>query len=377
MKNFVFVTNTTYPTERAYGVTIGRTAEAAQLQGNKAEIWAAYFNGRDEFDVKVKALFGSKSIRFIDIFYKVNERLAFGLQKLISVIVVYVRIKRQNTETIYWTREVLTAIICSRKKSKNKVLLEIHHPLSRFQIKLLKNFSRASNIYLGYISYYVKVNTKLQIKESKSFILPMAASFEFFNENTKKRFNGTLEVCFIGKSRSSGHDNGILELLDSISVCKNKNIKANFTFIGLEKDFASILKNKLINLNLTDRVTIISHITHKKIPEKLTKFDIGIIPYPHSKYNMERFPIKLAEYCASGLVPIVSNSNNYEELISTDCAVFYDPTDVFSLSESLEKFIRNDKLLQTLSENARMWAAKFTYENRINIVLRAISTPSC
>ena len=108
---------------------------------------------------------------------------------------------------------------------------------------------------------------------------------------------------------------------------------------------------------------ILGHVKHSEIPTILSNFDLGLIPYPSNPYNDSRFPIKLVEYCASGVIPLITNTNNHQALIGSEMAVFYDVQLSSSLVNSLEKILLETDL-NTIRRNGMEWAKQYTYQRR-------------
>ncbi len=65
---------------------------------------------------------------------------------------------------------------------------------------------------------------------------------------------------------------------------------------------------ELVNFKLLKKqknIKFFGQISHEKIPETLSNFDVGIIPYKVNLFTNSIYPLKLNEYLAAGL-PVIS-----------------------------------------------------------------------
>lgn len=361
----IFAVNTSYPTQKAYGVTIGRSAEAMNDLGFDTEIWSAYFEGRDEFGNEVKALFDRKTIKFIDYIYSHNEKIGFLIQSLLFLLLTLNKLLRTRGKYLLWSRDLPTVALASYLRKSSLHLLEVHHPVKAYNKKVLNKFLKKANFEVGFINEKLKSNSLTIYTEQKSFLLPMAASKDFYAPLKTKEFLETLSVCYVGKGLSSGHDNGLKEVLKSIKRCQEKNLKLQFTFVGIEEEYQSVLKQIKNDYQISDTyLKFLGHVNHSDIPSIMRNFDLGLVPYPSNSYNDSRFPIKLVEYCASGVIPVMSNTRNHRVLIGSDAAIFYDAESSESLPFILERISVNFDL-NSLRKNGQEWAKQYTYQRRV------------
>lgn len=360
----IFAVNTSYPTQKAYGVTIGRSAEAIKEMGFDTEIWSAYYKGKDEFGNEVKALFGHRTIAFVDYIYTHSEKMGFLLQSVVFLLLTLRKLIRFRGNYLLWSRDLPTVVLASYLRKSSFHLLEIHHPVKVYYGKILDKVIKKANFEVGFISEKLRSSSLSIYNGQKSFLLPMAAPKEFYSPLNTKKFSETLSVCYVGKGLSSGHENGLKEVLKSIKVCQDKKLKLQFKFIGIEDEYQQALKQLKTEYDISDSyLEILGHVKHSEIPTILSNFDLGLIPYPSNPYNDSRFPIKLVEYCASGVIPLITNTNNHQALIGSEMAVFYDVQLSSSLVNSLEKILLETDL-NTIRRNGMEWAKQYTYQRR-------------
>lgn len=357
-KNITFLVSLRYPTEKAYGVTIGNTVVALKKKGIKVNILANSINSLDPYGNKVTRLGQTKKVA------SSNGKRSFYLYKLkyLSYSLNYLR---KNPKDVYWTRDLISTFTYLLFFNR-KILLEIHHLPKRYKYILLKPlifFTKLMNRnpliftlterHKLYLSKYFDIN--------QLFILPMAAPQEFFNSNSE--FRSFKNLVYIGKGSSSGHDNGLLEFTKKIIPVLEKYIETNCYFVGIEKKYAVMIRNLAIEANLVSRIHLISHMSHEQLPELLFRMDIGFIPYPPTSYNKNRFPIKLVEYGATGCLVIANENETLREIVGEDKVIFYNDTildfeELFdSIFSNIEKNVEKRKALHN-------WAKKNTYDLR-------------
>ena len=111
---------------------------------------------------------------------------------------------------------------------------------------------------------------------------------------------------------------------------------------------------------------------HIKIPAELGTFDVGLLPYGESKYNSERFPIKLLEYAAGGLPIIATDTGTHRDLLNQEFTQFYSKDNPNELAEAITKMKIKSEESEAISESARKFAKKFTYDERVRKLLALI-----
>ena len=364
----IFITNTSYPTEKAYGVTIGRSAQACKEFNIEREIWSAYYEGLDEYNNNVYSLL-NKSIKVVDFLYKKHEKVAFFIQTLLVSLIAYKKVRKQK-QAVVWTREIATAFLIAKFQRGIYVVIEIHHPLNSIERRMCRSIQLNGKVKFGFLTEKLSKNEST-ISAKCKIILPMAASKEFFLNSTKHFYRNKLRICYIGKGRSSGYDNGLLQVIQAIATCQKRNLQVCFKLIGLEEDFLEIALNLQRELSIDSTyLTMSNHISNKEIPFALSEFDIGLIPYLNSAYNDSRFPIKLVEYSAAGVIPLITDIPNHKYLISNEQALFYSANDpVNDLADKIQYIITQKHNLKNLSKNCRLWAEQYTYTSRVQTIL--------
>jgi glycosyltransferase involved in cell wall biosynthesis len=369
MKILFFLT-ARYPTHKAYGVTTGETARELRELGNVTKVIAPGNRySKSEYDVyenEVLPLYTPFS-NFVRRFFS-NISIVGPVTFVVTSIVITLRaikVIRHEKPDVLWLRDYWATLLLAKIFPRSKLVLEIHQSPSFAKSIILANLEKKDCVAFITIQESLQRELIKRYPRAKIFMGPMGASKAFFDVGRSKlstflqKQEDSLRVCYLGRMQSSGKDNGILQLLEDwrsvpISV-------ASLTLIG----FSNIEFDQLTKLNPLINVNLIASIDHLYVPKVLAEFDCGLVPYPEGNYHRTRFPIKIVEYCGSGLNIVANNTLSNREILSEDFAYFYTAGD----SSSLLKILKEIRELQSDSkkraERGFMWAQNYTYSNRI------------
>jgi len=211
--------------------------------------------------------------------------------------------------------------------------------------------------------------------ESYVFQLPMAAPQNFFEPIVGIRDKNL--VGYVGKGLSSGNDNGLITLLEHIEYCLARSSTLKFIFIGIESNFRESMDSKIRELKIdSSRIRFVEHVSHEEIPEYLAQINYGIIPYPQSDYNSQRFPIKAVEYSAAKINIIVNKTTALNNILSDDKATYFDIKNSKSLVEAITKINQDPEKAGVLLRTAHAWALEHSYEARVKTAVEKVAKVS-
>jgi glycosyltransferase involved in cell wall biosynthesis len=154
------------------------------------------------------------------------------------------------------------------------------------------------------------------------------------------------------------HYKAHLEVVEGFSIyCKNGG-EGNLYFFGNEyKPYADILRNKIKDLNLVDRVFIYGNVDHKKLPGVYQNAELNIF----ASFT-ENCPNILLELLSSGRPALVSNQGPMQE-IAKDSAIYFNPSSSIEFSEKLSLLVSDPILQKKLIDESRNVMKKYTWEN--------------
>jgi glycosyltransferase involved in cell wall biosynthesis len=359
-----------FPTEKAYGVTIGESAKAALGMGVHAEIWCSTPADFDHIDSNVKSIQESMNVSTNKIF----EMIIFQLSRA-KFIFRSIKLMPQRDVCI-WTRDVLAALLILRFRPNLRIALELHHPLGMTDKVFLKLNSHLlkrtqSNLSVFTLTEILKKRLPNNLRAFFKSTIHMAAPGDFFESMKPKNSNGKIVLGYVGKAFSSGEDNQIdlvLKLLiKEIELFPNLYLR----IIGIERNkidqLISMVPKHLLEIR---RVSIVGHVSRMEILENLREIDIGLVPYISNEYNDYRFPIKMVEYASLGCVLLVSDTKSFRNLVGEN-GIFVDLKSTDSLHLNLSALIHDADKLNRYGKLAYLWAKRFTYEERVKIVLNS------
>jgi len=358
------------PTNKAYGVTVTETAHAAKRMGLKFTVFAP-----GPKSSKNENLIWVKSIKYstIPIPYLKNLLNLLRFQFNSILIPIFASCKSEIRESdLIWLRDPISALVIATRMPDTRILLEIHHKPRILNLLVVKILSNKKNVKFGVISKNLQEEMSRFLGVSRTVNMPMAVPSSFYKTNQARLSSNPVTLVYLGKGQSSGHDNGLITLFNDFCVASARLKNLKLTFVGLEPSFEISLRKKALESSITeDKLEFHKHVKHSEVPDLLANFSIGLLPYPNSKYNNERFPLKSLEYAALELPILASAINSHLELIGTDKCWLYKPGDSDSFSAAVSSIMTSPSLASSKISNAKSWAYEYTYEKRVISALSA------
>lgn len=360
-----YLITTRYPTTKAYGVTIGNSCFSLRMLGHEVEIFAASDFSSDDYGNPITNY--SSNLEWIRNSYHKNNlasKLTFTLWNIYSALKLLSVKKIRNFNVIY-TRDPLVVLMFGLF-TKKKIIVEIHQK-PRILLLIALNIIKR-NIYVFVILNHQQRFVKRYFK-GKINILPMGVPDNIHNLSHLEKQRKT--ICYLGNYLSSGQSNGVEKLiLDFANLLKYDN-QFKLILIGIDDDIdsISILVKKY---SLQEKVLFVNHLSHKKAIEESAKYEYGVIPYPNSNYNQNRFPIKLVEYSAIGQILLVSNLETYQNILPKNQAIFYEQAAELDLAKKVIALEAQPNLKLNMVKRSVKWSQEFTYSKRMKILLKSL-----
>lgn len=368
----MFVISSRMPTEKAYGVTMINTAEVLVQQGIDNEIWSISDSLQAFYPLRP---FGF-SRRYISILRKCFSS-TFQLVRKLAYLVNAIRVSISSAKRLVGEKQslvvlrepiLLMMIQVLIVPKRHFYLLELHHMPNRRIIFLINVWRKFLFFEIATISPSLHLTASSYFSPGPIFTLPMAASSRFRTQELVSPEEDSF--VYYGKLMSSGHDNGILETLKTIKSSQTLNPPLKFTLIGFSEEEKNIIEKELGTTcgNGLD-LLIEPHIDNQKLPLILSQYSASIIPYPNTRYNNERFPLKLVELASLGIPVIVSDIPGLRNLLPEDCAIWFEFNDPASLIRAINILtsepwpVRNERI-----KRLREWAQSYSYENRASLL---------
>jgi glycosyltransferase involved in cell wall biosynthesis len=368
---FLYLISSRYPTEKAYGVTIGNTLQSFKRYGHISEILVWGEAKPDVYGSKIVSI-ARRPLRLplflYDTLFPKIPKIVFTANQIIYGFYFLKSSYRAVPGSVIWTREPLLLIPHALLCKNARYLIELHHPASKFSQKVINFLSKRNRVEIIVLNNKSQSYHSGQFKNVSISIIPMGVPNSFFLTESKHSSDPVI-VGYLGKGISSGHDNELLEVIHAAKKL-DSTVGFQFKFIGLEASYKEKLKSLASQLEINPSTIIfVDHVEHIDIPSELGTIDIGLLPYGDSAYNSERFPIKVLEYAAAGIPIIATGTLAHRELLDEGFTRFYSKNNSDDLADAIIDVGNRVKQSKQMSETARQFASKFTYDERVRKLL--------
>ena len=158
---------------------------------------------------------------------------------------------------------------------------------NRKEMEVCEKTIMGNSDYIFYTSEILKNKFKTFKKNSEI----LSSGVDYSKYNIKKKNNKKFVIGYIGAIREIIDEKLILKISKDLPNCEIRLVGPELT------NFNELKSQK--------NIKFLGKVSHRKIPETLSHFDIGIIPYKVNLFTNSIYPLKLNEYLAAGL-PVVT-----------------------------------------------------------------------
>lgn len=180
-------------------------------------------------------------------------------------------------------------------------------------------------------------------------------------------------IVYAGQLTSMGLSKGIPELIAALELLHDRGLEFRAVIAGGPESEKEKLVASMSD-GLKPRVNFTGHIAHLKIPTLLTAADILVYPAPksdHLFYVRDTSPLKLFEYMAAGKPIVAADLPPLRDVVDLSTVTFCEPGSVESLAEGMLTILeRKDEALKK-AKHARAHVEQFTWEKRMERILKA------
>ena len=254
--------------------------------------------------------FNIHQVDFFDItslkIYKLSPNLIRMFMWIFSSYIWSLKVRKNIRNSIVWSTN---PVVCYVFQKSNKIIFEKHGEGKRLQKLFIKRLNNEACYLIG--------TTKLSYDEliqvnKQSLYLPNGVDLKKFKPNqfhTKKT-----TVGYAGMLETYGVDKGVYESVKTMLKIMDE-INFNVVIIGGPRNKILEIEKLIQNSKHENNFVIKDRVSQKELANEIQRFDIGIVPYP-SNNHMELYasPLKIFEYLASGVIPLVSNLPAHQEL---------------------------------------------------------------
>lgn len=177
--------------------------------------------------------------------------------------------------------------------------------------------------------------------------------------NTRKEIRDNLKIrdsdIVIGYTGSFSYIEGIPYLLQAFKNLSKRHSNIKLIIVGGVKDEScDDIPTIVRNLNLEDKVSVVSPQPHENIPKFLSACDITCCPKIDCEENRAAHPIKVVEYLSMGLPTVCSSVGGISYTIEYGVDGFLvKPGDVKDLEDKLTWIISHPDRAKEIGENGR------------------------
>ena len=379
MKNKIAIlTFARFPSEMAYGIHLIQIAKGFLENGFEVNVYypktynsktiyeepSLYYGVDNKIKFKEVKNFDITSFKLYGILPKFFQKILYSMNTFVWCFRVKSVLENENYS---WSTN--PNLIMFLKKYFDTSFYEKHGKaryVQKFSISALK---KDPNVKL--IGITKKSFEELDSGINPPIYLPLGVDDKLFNKKSEE--NSPLNIGYVGMLETHSVDKGVL------SACKeilkiNENIQTKTTIVGgPEKKIDEI--NQLVNeFNQQNNFEIRSFVPHNKVPEIISKFDIGIVPYPNDEHmNLYASPMKIFELAAAGVPILASNIDGHLELEEFNLGILYFQHDDFEdFRKKLINLLEDRKLRLDLSNKSLKNIKNLTFANRTKLLLESV-----
>jgi glycosyltransferase involved in cell wall biosynthesis len=233
---------------------------------------------------------------------------------------------------------------------------------------------KAENIFTKDCSIILATTNVMKERLVKDFVtnanfyrvrnVPVKTNYFFKEENS-----ATLKLVWHGLNIVPENIRGVQILLGAISVCKTPvhlYLQGNISTSN-----SALLQQKLIQLNITDKVTILPPANPDAIVESLLGYDIGLAGELAAEENQQLTSSnKLFEYIAAGMAIIMPNLPGLAETVNEyKNGMLYEQGNFTQLAETIDYLNSNrNVLLQYKQASIKASKEELFWENEMQPV---------
>lgn len=373
-----YLTNTRLPTERAHGIQIMNVCSALAKVGIKVTLLVPRrFNSLKQDPFLYYGLeknFVIKRLPTIDLFKleKILGPFVFWLQLISFYMSCYGYLLFKNRRAILYVRDYAGVFL---KLGGWSVVYECHNIPQRAK----KTFFRL----LKWFRQIVVINSLLKnlliqhgLAENRILVAPDGVDLQRFSLDLSKE-KARLKLRLSQEQKIVlylGHFykwKGVITLLEAASLVQG----ATFYLIGGFKEDKEKLAAKKKDLVASGKVVLLEHQLYSSVPLWLKAADVLVLPNS-AQEDISRLytsPLKMFEYMASNRPIIAAKLPSFAEILSDKNCLWFQADNSQDLASKIEELLGQEKLGQSLAQQARLDVQQYSWERRVKKILAFIN----
>lgn len=347
-----------YPNTSAYGIHVLKMCDALASKNYKINLIVPNLSVNRSILTKNFRL--KNKIFFLSIFSK--PIILTFITRILFTLKILIDKHEKNNNYFFICRSPLFGIIAAL--SNEKVILELHHKLSGMT-KLIYYCMRNLGLLKNLRYIFIHKNLVKTFNPSKDKWLCLDDAVDINDFKLKKITKKIKKTCiYVG----SFHQGKGVELILEIAK-KLKDI--NFHLYGDKKFINQKFKPK--------NIKIFNHVSYKKIPKILSKYEIALMPYGNwvsgrlKNINLinSMSPLKMFDYLASSNIIIASDLSVYKHILKNKYnSILIDNSKTNLWIEWINKIFKSLNTYSYLKKNAFKTAKKYTWRIRSKKIIK-------
>lgn len=367
----VYVAPSTVPSETANSVQVMKVCQALTRLGHEINLIVPGLEYHDRQALKdhygISADFSITWLSFVPALRKVD----FAWQA--------VRLAERSQAELVYTRIIWVALFALVRGLP--VVLEMHEVPSGSLGPLLyrRYLNRRGRKLTVFITHGLKslIESRLKVdhREDESCIAPDGVDLERYQDlpsakEARRRLG--LAERFTAVYSGGFYPGRGLEILLELAA---RFPQAQFLCIGGSPEVVRLWQQQSEELALKN-VRLTGFIANADLPQYQAAGDVLLMPYRRQvagssggDISAVTSPMKAFEYLACGRAILCSDLPVLHEVLNEKNAEFYPPDDLEGLTQKFGQLINDPKLRQSLSDQARRDAVKYSWDERMKSVL--------
>lgn len=240
----------------------------------------------------------------------------------------------------------------------------------KWEVFLDKTCVRSSNLVLCAGSLLADLWRKETGRDV--LVVPNGVDLRNFRGSVRRLNKQSPRAVYVGNLSSSWMD--FQGAFEAMAILKGKYPGISFDIIGDEGEerFAE-LKRAADEAGISDAVRFLGKLRHDRVPDALSKCDIGFALTPSNQLREYAFPLKVVEYMAMGIPVIASKGVETERVVSRYRCGLCVGFEIDDLRRAIETLIEDEDQYREFSENGLKGAADFDLDRLSKLRIDAIN----
>ncbi|NNG00353.1 MAG: glycosyltransferase [Desulfobacteraceae bacterium] len=282
---------------------------------------------------------------------------------------------------------LLVIPIWQKITNKQKYRVVVDYRSLPMDTQSLKGKLRSAAFYLGvFITKYLDVkitaitaqlSEALKVRREQLIGLwPSGAELDDFSDCYGKRRwpekNEPIRLIYLGVLTE---ERNLISVIKAAGMAKMKGTNLTVDIVGSGPQKEDLKKR--VRKNRYDFINIHGPYPYHSVPDLLSQYDIGILPFPDVPKMNVSSAIKMFEYMAAGMPVLATRIQAHTNVFKDMEFVFWCAETPESMAKAIKKADRSKESLPTFGKNAKDYSRNWSWEKsakELSIALRRITT---